>query len=55
MSILDKLKALDEERFKLLDEAKAEALEMAHKAVAALNELYHDSLIRTGAPSRTLR
>jgi hypothetical protein len=39
MSVLDKLKALDEERAKLLDEAKAEALEMAHKAVAALKEL----------------
>jgi hypothetical protein len=39
MSVLDKLKALDEQRAKLLDEAKAEALEMAHKAVAALNEL----------------
>ena len=39
MSVLDKIKALDQERFKLLDEAKAEALEMAHKAVAALNEL----------------
>jgi hypothetical protein len=39
VSVLDKLKALDDERSKLLDEAKAEALEMAHKAVAALNEL----------------
>ena len=39
MSVLDKLKALDQERSKLLDEAKAEALEMAHKAVEALNEL----------------
>ena len=39
MSVLDKLKALDEERAKLLEEAKKEALEAAHKAVAALNEL----------------
>ena len=39
MSVLDKLKALDEERAKLLEGAKKEALEAAHKAVATLNEL----------------
>jgi hypothetical protein len=39
MSVLDKLKALDEERAKLLDDAKKEALETAHKAIADLNGL----------------
>jgi hypothetical protein len=39
LSVLDKLKALDEERAKLLDDAKKEALEAVHKAIAALNEL----------------
>ena len=39
MSVLDKLKALDEERAKLLEDAKKEALEAAHKAIADLNEL----------------
>jgi hypothetical protein len=39
MSVLDKLKALDEERAKLLDDAKKEALEAAHKAIADLNAL----------------
>ena len=37
MSVLDNFKAVEEER--LPDDAKAEALEAAHKAVAALNEL----------------
>jgi hypothetical protein len=39
MSVLDKLKALDEQRAKLLEDAKKEALEAAHKAIADLNEL----------------
>jgi hypothetical protein len=39
VSVLDKLKALDDERAKLLDEAKAEALETAHKAIETLNGL----------------
>jgi hypothetical protein len=39
MSVLDKLKALDEERAKLLEDAKKEALDKAHKAIADLNEL----------------
>ena len=39
MSVLDKLKALDEERAKLLDDAKKEALEAAHKAMADLKAL----------------
>ena len=39
MSVLDKLKALDDQRAKLLDDAKKEALEAAHKAIADLNAL----------------
>ena len=42
MSVLDKLKALDEERAKLLDDAKKEALEAAHKAIADLKDLGFD-------------
>ncbi len=37
-SVLDQLKALDEERAKLLDGAKAEALKQAEKAIAQLNK-----------------
>ena len=39
MSVLQELKALDEKRAKLLEGAKSEALEKAHKAIAELNEL----------------
>ena len=39
MSVLDQLKSLDEQRTKLLEGAKKEALEAAHKAIADLNEL----------------
>ena len=42
MSVLEKLKALDEQRAKLLEDAKKEALEAAHKAIADLNELGFD-------------
>ena len=46
MSVLEKLKALDAERAKLLEGAKAEALERANKAVEELNELgFHYQLI----------
>ena len=38
-SVLEKLRILDEQRAKLIDGAKAEALEKAEKAVAELNEL----------------
>ena len=38
-SVLDKLKALDEQRASLLDEAKSTALAAAQQAVADLNEL----------------
>ena len=39
MSLIDQLKALDDQRAKLIDDAKRTALEKAHKAVADLNEL----------------
>jgi hypothetical protein len=50
-SVLEKLKALDEQRSKLLDEAKKEALEIAEKAVAALNELGFHYILTEGATS----
>jgi hypothetical protein len=39
MSVLEKLKQLDDQRNKLLDEAKAEALANARKAIDELNAL----------------
>ena len=49
-TILEKLKALDEQRAQLLDDAKKEALDNAEEAVAELNELgFHYSLTE-GAP-----
>jgi len=46
MSVLEKLKALDEQRSKLLEGAKSEALEKARQAVAELNELgFHYRLV----------
>jgi hypothetical protein len=49
-SVLEKLKALDEQRSQLLDEA--EALDIAEKAVAELNELgFHYTLSEGGAAS----
>ncbi len=51
MSVLEKLKALDEERSKLLEGAKAETLEKAQKAVEELNELgFHYQLVE-GPPA----
>jgi hypothetical protein len=50
MSVLDELKALNEQREKLLGAAKKEALEHAEKAVAELNELgFHYSLVEGAA------
>jgi hypothetical protein len=51
MSVLDKLKALDEQRSKLLQDAKGEALESAHKAIATLKELGFDYNLIEGARS----
>ena len=55
MSVLDKLKALDEERAKLLDDAKKEALEAAHKAIADLNALGFDFRLVEGPSTSTAR
>jgi hypothetical protein len=55
MSVLDKLKALDEQRAKLLDDAKKEALEAAHKAVADLNGLGFDYRLIEGPSTSTAR
>ena len=53
MSVLDKLKALDDQRAKLLDDAKKEALEAAHKAIADLNALGFDyRLVEGGSTSK---
>jgi hypothetical protein len=52
MSVLDKLKVLDDERAKLLEDAKKEALDAAHKAIADLNELGFDFRLVEG-PSTT--
>jgi hypothetical protein len=54
MSVLDKLKALDAERVKLLEGAKKEALEAAHKAIADLNALGFDFRLTEG-PSTARR
>jgi vacuolar-type H+-ATPase subunit H len=56
MSVLEKLKALDEQRAKLLDEAKKEALDKTEKAVAELNELGFDySLVEGASTARAPR
>lgn len=55
-SVRDRLKALNEERDKLLEAAKTEALEQAEKAIAELNELgFHYSLVEgpVRAPRKT--
>ena len=55
-SVLEKLKALDEQRAQLLDDAKKEALDNAEKAVAELNELgFHYSLTEGAASPSTPR
>ena len=48
-SVLEKLKALDEQRAQLLEGAKKEALEIAEKAVADLNDLGFDYRLVEGA------
>ena len=55
MSVLDKLKALDDERAKLLEGAKKEALETAHKAIADLNALGFDFRLVEGHSTSTAR
>lgn len=57
MSVLDQIQALEEQKKKLMADAKAEALEAAHKAVDTLNQLgFNYRLVETGTmatPSRT--
>ena len=48
-TVLEKLKALDEQRAQLLEGAKKEALENAEKAVAELNELGFHYILTEGA------
>jgi hypothetical protein len=55
MSVLEKLRALDEQRAKLLEDAKKEALDAAHKAVAELNELGFSYRLVEGANTSTAR
>ena len=49
MSLMDQLKALDDQRAKLIEDAKRAALEKAHKAVADLNELGFKYSLTDGA------
>jgi len=55
MSVLDKLKALDEQRAKLLEDAKKDALEAAHKAIADLHALGFDFRLVEGPGTSTGR
>jgi hypothetical protein len=52
-SVLEKLKALDAQRAQLLEGAKKEALEIAEKAVADLNDLGFDYHLIEGASAST--
>lgn len=47
-SVIDQLKALDEQRTKLLDGARSEALQKAQAAVDELNELGFSYVLREG-------
>jgi hypothetical protein len=48
-SVLEKLKALDDQRAQLLEGAKKEALDNAERAVAELNELGFHYILTEGA------
>ena len=52
-TVLERLKALDEQRAQLLEDAKKEALEIAEKAVADLNDLGFDYHLIEGASAST--
>jgi hypothetical protein len=55
LSTLDRLKKLDEERSKLIEEAKAASLAKANEAIKELNELgLHYRLIEGAEPSRSV-
>lgn len=53
MGLIDQLKALDDQRAKLIEDAKGAALEKAHKAVAELNELGFKYTLAEGARAAT--
>lgn len=54
MSVLERLKKLDEERSKLIETAKAEAMAKAEAAIVELNDLGFDfQLTEAGAPKKT--
>ncbi len=55
MSVLEEIKALDERRAKLLENAKNEALKAAHKAIAELNELGFNYRLVEGSLTPTAR
>ena len=58
MSLIDQLKALDDQRTKLIEDAKHGALEKAHKAIAELNDLgFSYRLTESGraAPAKSAR
>jgi hypothetical protein len=55
LSLLEKLRSLDEQRAKLLADVKAEGLEKAEKAIAELNELgFRYRLVEGALPSAKL-
>jgi hypothetical protein len=55
-SVLERLKALDEQRAQLLEGAKKEALDNAERAVAALKELgFHYTLTEGASTTSTAR
>jgi len=49
MDTLAKLRALDEQRSKIVEEAKTEALQEVHKAIAALNALGFHYTLKEGS------
>jgi hypothetical protein len=52
MSVLDQIRKLDEQREKLLNDAKQEALKKAEAAIEELNELgFSYKLSQSGAPA----
>ena len=56
MGVLEELKALDEQRAKILTKAKLAALEKAEDAIAELNRLgFHYSLIEDAGTETTKR
>jgi len=58
MSFMAQLKALDEQRAKLIEDAKHGALERAHNAIAQLNDLGFNYRLTEGmraAPSKAAR